>query len=325
MRTLSTRVTVLGLTVAATLATGPLRADDPLAPLIIGTPYQLVPIGSDKNPFPPLEKVAGADQSFRVRVGPPEATLSVSIIEPPERRRPPKGTVLVIHGIYARSFWMMPHARRLAKAGYRAVLVDLRGHGRSSGEMLGYGPREARDVAQVIDSLGRRGLVAGKIGVFGISYGATTSIHLAAVDPRVRAVVAVAPFNTMREAVPQFGRAMVPIVGKAISEEAYQRAIDEAGRLGGFDPDASSAAEAIKRTQAQVLLLHGTHDRVVPARNSRAIHAAAPDHSRLAMLPLLGHTTIWADPRSEVTGRAWAWFDRWLIGADAPPAPMPPN
>ena len=178
----------------------------PLATMMVSAPNRINPYVTDSNPIPPIESIAGVDQQFRVPVGPPDATLSVSVIEPKTDAPEPKGTILVIHGIYARSLWMMGPAKTLAEAGYRTVLVDLRGHGRSTGEFLTFGIQEAADLSQVIDSLEQRGLIAGKLGVYGISYGATTSIHLAGRDPRVQAVVAVAPFSTMRDEVPQFAR-----------------------------------------------------------------------------------------------------------------------
>ena len=222
--------------------------------------------------------------------------------------------MLVIHGIFARSVTMMSTAKALSQAGYRAVLVDLRGHGRSSGEYLTFGVQEAKDLSQVIDALQERGLVAGKIGVYGISYGATTSIHLAGVDPRVQAVVAVAPFSTMRDEVPHFGRTMVPGVGTAIPEETYQEAITEAGQKAGFDPDEASAVAAIQRTTAPVLIMHGTDDKVVPCWHGVRLHEAARDHSRLVLIPGIGHTGVWFDHSGEVADRACAWFDRYLAG-----------
>ena len=283
-----------------------------LAEVMVSTPNRLNPFVTETNPLPPVESVAGVDQQFQVKVGPPEASLSVSVIAPERGIEQPKGTVLVLHGIHTRSFWMLRQAKDLATAGYRAVLVDLRGHGRSTGDYLTFGLREARDLSQVIDALEQRGLVAGKIGVYGVSYGATTSIHLAGRDPRIRAVVAVAPFSTMRDEIPQYGRTMVPGVGRMISDETYQQAIDEAGRRAGFDPDRASAVEAIQQTSAQVLLIHGTSDWVVPQYHSIRLHEAARDHSELVSVPWYGHTVIWFDPTGEVAVRTAAWFDRWL-------------
>lgn len=118
-------------------------------------------------------------------VGPPTATLSVSIIEP-KGGVPPRGTILVLHGIYARSITMLPQARALAYAGYRVALVDLRGHGRSTGDYLTYGVREARDVSQVIDAIEGQQLIAGRIGVLGISYWNSVVLQQAAPDHSAR-------------------------------------------------------------------------------------------------------------------------------------------
>ena len=284
----------------------------PLAYLMVSAPNRHNLWASPNNPVPPMEEMFGiADETFQVPVGPPEATLSVSIIEPSDQVEP-KGTILVVHGILARAVTMMPIANALSDNGYRAVLVDLRGHGRSSGSHLTFGVREAADLSQVIDELQRRNLVAGSLGVHGISYGATTSIHLAARDPRIKAVVAVAPFSTVRDEIPHFGRLMVPGLGWIIPEQMYQEAIDEAGRLAEFDPDGSDAVDAIQRTSAQVLLVHGTNDWVVPHRHSIRLHDAAPNHSQLVSVPAYGHIVIWVDPTSEVAQQTVAWFDRWL-------------
>ena len=290
------------------------RGAPPLAEIMASTPNRINPLAGDANPLPPVETLLGVDRHFWVKVGPPEATLSVSMIEPKESPRPPRGTVLVLHGVLDRSAAMIPVARAMAGAGYRAVLVDLRGRGRSTGKYMTFGVQEAKDLSQVIDALEQKGLLAGNLGVYGISYGATTSIHLAAGDRRVRAVVAVEPFSAAREEVPHFARVMVPGVGLLISDAAYQQSLDEAGRIAHFDPDEADAVKAIQRTSVPVLIIHGTNDWVVPHQQSERLHAAAPDHSQLVSVPYLGHVALWVDPGGHVAQRARNWFDHWLAG-----------
>jgi pimeloyl-ACP methyl ester carboxylesterase len=258
-------------------------------------------------------EMMGIDQQFYVAVGPPMAELFVSVIEPQDRTCEPVGTILVIHGIRSRSAWMLSTARGITEAGYRAVLVDLRGHGRSTGEYLTYGVQEAKDLSKVIDELAYRGLLVGPLGVFGISYGATSSIQLAGFDSRVQAVVAVAPFSNMREEVPHYLRTAVP-GGKLVSDETFQKAIDESGRRAGFDPDFPTALQAIQETEAPVLLMHGTDDWLVPRQHSEKLHAIAPDHTELILLPREGHCSIWFDIDGDVQRATRAWFDRYLLG-----------
>ncbi|NQT38470.1 MAG: hypothetical protein HQ581_13320, partial [Planctomycetes bacterium] len=93
-----------------------------LGKAIASAPNRLNLLASDANPLPPAVCLAGVDCQFPVRVGPPEATLSVAVLDPPLEIGPPRGTILVSHGFYGQSLAMMGTARRLAEAGYRAVL-----------------------------------------------------------------------------------------------------------------------------------------------------------------------------------------------------------
>ncbi len=304
----------IGGIVASLLASVALQARgaQPLAEVIASVPNRINPWAAEDNPLPPIERLLGVDQQFSVKVGPPEASLSVSLIEPRGNLPSPRGTILVLHGVLDRSAVMIPAARGLADAGYRTVLVDLRGRGRSTGKFMTFGLQEAKDLSQVIDSLERRGLLAGSLGVYGISYGAMTSIHLAAADRRVRAVVAIEPFSTVREEVPHFARVVAPGLGLLISDKTYQESLDEAGRIADYDPDAADAVKAIQRTSAPVLIMHGTNDWVVPHEQSERLHAAAVDHSELILVPYMGHVAMWFDPGGHVKQRARDWFDRWL-------------
>jgi pimeloyl-ACP methyl ester carboxylesterase len=111
-----------------------------------------------------------AEGELLITVGPPAAALSVEIID---AAGAPRGTVFLLHGIRADKNQVRGWAGMLADAGFRAVLVDLRGHGRSTGDWLSYGVVESKDLAQVLDALVERGLVVGRVGVMGFSYGAS--------------------------------------------------------------------------------------------------------------------------------------------------------
>jgi len=264
----------------------------------------------------PSDRLAGIGvyQQLRVDVGPPAASLSVWIINPPSSRpmdgKPLRGTVLVLHGIQDNKNSMVGVGKTMAAAGYRAVLVDSRGHGRSSGQWATYGAVESHDLSQLLDALDHRGLIVGRVGAFGVSYGAATAILLAGIDPRVRAVVAVSPFATMRDEVHHYIRRFVPSI--LLSDARIDESIDAAGRLANFDPEMANPMHAIGKTKAQVLLIHGKSDRKIPYQQSEALHAAAPSHSSLIVVEGQNHDSIIADPTSPIFTDAVRWFDRWL-------------
>jgi alpha-beta hydrolase superfamily lysophospholipase len=157
-----------------------------------------------------------------IAVGPPRATLAALVVEP---KLPPRATIFVLHGIRDRKETMQHWADHLSEAGYRAVLIDSRGHGRSSGDWLTYGVQESRDLSQVVDALH----LDGPIGVMGISYGGATAIEWSAREPRVRAAVAVAPFASLRDIVPVYTPRTVPVVGWLIPHFVQMRIVDAAG------------------------------------------------------------------------------------------------
>ncbi|HKP64744.1 MAG TPA: hypothetical protein VJV78_48740 [Polyangiales bacterium] len=72
----------------------------------------------------------------------------------------PRGTIAVLHGIRASKLGELGSARAHARRGYRALILDSRGHGESSGRYLSYGVHESRDLVAVLDALQRRGLLA---------------------------------------------------------------------------------------------------------------------------------------------------------------------
>jgi len=253
----------------------------------------------------------GADRFMRVAVGPPDASIGAWIIDPPAGSAP-RGTILVLHGVADGPIWMRGKARYLAQQGYRAVLVGLRGYGESTGEFRGFGVLERRDLRQVVDALDDNGLLAGSLGAWGMSYGGAVAIEFAGDDPRVRAVVAVGAFSDMRSAVPGALKTFFPVLTWFMSDADHARIVDEAGALGGFDPDDASPLRQIKRTTAPVLVIHGEWDAIIPFEHAQRLHAAAPAHSRLIALPATGHFGSYLDFGARVQEASLEWFDRWL-------------
>jgi pimeloyl-ACP methyl ester carboxylesterase len=228
-----------------------------------------------------------------------------------------KGTIIVLHGFLADHVLVRGAAEVLADAGYRAVLLDLRGHGESTGKHITYGVLESRDMIAVTDYLQKRGLAGDSVGVYGTSLGAAIAIQWAAIDPRVKAVVAVAPFATLKDEAPHFAKTMLPLPGLFLSSNDVAIILARAGQIAHFDPNAANPLDAITRTHASILLIHGDDDAIIPSDHSRRLHAAAPG-SELVILPMHGHWAASFDWFGDVSKRGRDFFDKHL--APAPPA-----
>jgi alpha-beta hydrolase superfamily lysophospholipase len=276
------RVGALAL-VAIALLLGDIATERIGAHAIVDAPNQARPPELINRPINSAAGEQGVD------VGPPAARLAVEVVEP---KLPPRATIFVLHGIRSHKESLHHWAKHLSEAGYRAVLVDSRGHGHSTGDWLTYGVQESRDLSQLVDALH----VEGPIGVMGTSYGAATAIEWTAREPRVRATVAVAPFASLRDIVPVYTPRTIPVIGWLVPHFVQMRTVDAAGRLAGFDPDAASPRAAARDTHTPILLIHGNQDATVPPRQSELIAEGAPSVT-LARLDAQDHDHISGDPR----------------------------
>ena len=290
-------------------------------------------------------------QTFRVPVGPPQAELAVAVIEPGnyhfnyavELRHTPnrwnwlepkfewtlpdrsngaavvsaKGTLLILHGYRDAKENIAHWALCLAEAGYRCVLVDLRGHGRSTGDSIGFGAFETHDLARVLDELQKKGLASERVGLLGVSYGASMGLLLAAKDQRVGAVVALEPFSDAAKAVVEFAHGVAPQQAAKISDRDFASAVEKAARRGKFSWSDGDVLAAMKNVSVPVLFYHGAKDRWLSPDNSRILQAAAKGPSRLVILDDDDHISL-SMRLGSIAPEVRDWFDRYLAVTPAP-------
>ena len=256
---------------------------------------------------------AGAREAFAVDVR--DARIQAWVLDAAGPGKP-KGTVVLMHGLLRDSRQTLPFARALAAAGFRCLLVDLRGHGASTGKYQTYGVEEARDVAAVLDRAYAEKLIVGPLGAWGFSLGGATALQAAARDGRLKAAVSVEAFASMRDEVPRFGRILVPIFGW-VSDETYTKAINRAGQMAGFNPDDADTVAAVKRIGYPVLIIHSAGDGLVPLEAARSLRAAGRAGSELVVVSAGGHDQVEFDRTGEVAAKTVEWFVQKLNVATA--------
>jgi len=283
-------------------------------------------------------------QLWRVPVGPPKAEIAVGVLEPGDYhftykiketvspdgesgkvefnfdfkpRQPrgdslPRGTLVLLHGVMMnKESMILPWGIYFAQQGYRVVLVDLRGHGASTGKWIGFGAWEPADLMKVTDELQRRHLLAGRMGVFGVSYGAAVAIQWAARDSRAAALVALAPFSDPQRAIVSFARGYDTNVAGKLSDVTFAAAEVAAAKMAGFAWNEADVLAAAKSLRVPVLFYHGQHDDWIPPVNTEQLAAVAPMGSRRIVLPHDNHMSLMM--RVEPIGaEALAWFDERL-------------
>lgn len=159
----------------------------------------------------------------------------------------PAAAIVLVHAYGGTRDVLLPHASMLSAAGYAVLLFDERGAGHSSSASVSFGAREPLDVRGAVDYLERRADVdAARIGVLGVAMGGSVALMAAADDPRIRAVVAEAPYasldalvqDALADEVGMPGLVLRPlatwIVKRRVGVPLDDRApLDAAKRLGG--------------------------------------------------------------------------------------------
>jgi pimeloyl-ACP methyl ester carboxylesterase len=233
---------------------------------------------------PAAERGFRYDYARRIEGGEFTASFASRTAHAPVRV-PARGTVVFLHGWQMDAASMLGWAEALSERGWRGVAVDLRNAGASSRAPAGYGTREARDVAALVDALQAGGDAPAPVFLFGVSYGAATALFA---EPllrgRIAGIVAMEPFGNAADAIRDLAR-------HEHVDAGVDRAIASAGHRLGLDLGAIDTAAPLAASQTCTLLLHGARDRLVPVATARRLAAAAPA-ARYLELPDENHFTL---------------------------------
>jgi alpha-beta hydrolase superfamily lysophospholipase len=229
----------------------------------------------------------------------------------------PCRAVLLLHGQGENRSAMLPYAQLLLRHGYNALCVDHRGHGESGDEVSSYGLKEAQDVKQWVDWL-KQERSQETVYALGRSMGAAILLQSLSLKPELAAVVAEAPFSSMREMA--FDR-----VGQSVGTGSWLgrtllRPVIESGlaygrvryglNLGEATPDKSLAETGIP-----VLLIHGDKDAVIPMRHASHLLEHGEGGVELWCVPGGGHCRALARQPEEFERRVCAWFQAPTVAA----------
>jgi pimeloyl-ACP methyl ester carboxylesterase len=197
-------------------------------------------------------------------------------------------TLFLLHGYMLSKESMMAWALHLAQSGYRVVLVDLRGHGKSTGAEVAFGKYEVNDLRQVLDQLLARGECDADIGVVGFSYGATLALHWAAQDSRIRTVIGLAPYNQPAKTFERLAKALkIPITQRATQKAAILAA--ERLQLNWAD---WAGETAMRQLRVPTLLIGGGKDTVCPPEDLVRLREVAGGSVKIQMIDPADHFSL---------------------------------
>jgi hypothetical protein len=207
--------------------------------------------------------------------------------------RPPcsgRPAIVYFHGNGGHIGYRRERLARFAAEGYGVLTPEYRGYGGNPGR-----PTEAglcEDGRAALDFLGRGGIAADRLVLYGESLGAGVAVRLAA-ERRVAGLVLEAPPSCVAE-VAQCHYPFVP--ARWLVRDRFD------------------ALSAIGRVAARVLVTHGERDRVVPVRFGRALLEAASPPKEGWFAPEAGHEDL---ARFGALEAAVAFIERRVVRATA--------
>lgn len=239
----------------------------------------------------------------------------VGMLHMPDRRKGKVPAVVLFHGFTGTK--IEPHrifvkqARALAKAGIAALRFDFRGSGDSEGEFSNMTlSGELKDARAALDFIrSRPGIDKSKIGVLGLSFGGSVASLLLAEDPGICAAALWAPVGHPDQL------ARHRYTAKAARQMKQMGCVDYGGNAVGkcfFDDIGKHRPiEAIVRTNAPVLVVHGSDDQTVPVRISREYEIAMKKAHRAVVryvVPGADHTFNSLSWEVQVLALTLDWF-----------------
>lgn len=237
-----------------------------------------------------------------------------------------KGSVVLLHPWSMNGTAMMPWGLHFAAAGYQVVMPDLRSQGDSSDAPVGYGPREAGDIRELIGRLRQRGDLPAPLYLLGASYGASVALFAAPDVPDLRGVVALEPYANAAAVIRRapasdlFGHRWL---ARWLNPQRMNAAIDRASRKLGVDLDAIDLGDALSHGDRCSLILRGTRDQLT----SRDALLAASKRSPLAVyadVPGMGHMEL--PLRTDLLFQpVLAWMQALSVTPQACPGFAPPS
>ncbi len=202
--------------------------------------------------------------------------------------RAERGTVLLLHGYGVSGFEMLPWAFLLAKEGWRCVLVDLRGHGKSTGKRIYFGVQEVRDLSTLLDKLEQTSDLTKPIAVVGHSYGAALALRWRITDPRVGRVVAISPYADLSSAVLRMRQQYASWFPKSFIEAGLRKLPE----LLGVNPSDLNPSRWIQKKPETSLFIAGGADKIAPVEDIDRLYKLSGPGNQLLIIPNAAHEPL---------------------------------
>lgn len=188
----------------------------------------------------------------------------------------PKAVVIFLSGIHNPSVTaFFGHARMLLDEGYASILLEMRAHGESDGDVIALGFKEHRDTRAVVDYIRANPRYAETpIVVYGLSMGGAVAINSIGQIPDIDALISMSAYSAWDDL-------FLDNMGASGLVAAVQRPfvrLYSGIKYGWANRGINPKDEIQKLGDRPALLIHSRGDTQVPYANFERLVAHAPIH-----------------------------------------------
>lgn len=201
----------------------------------------------------------------------------------PIKNKSPSGIVILLHGMEGMdASSMLGHARFLHEAGYSALVLDMRAHGRSGGQRIGLAIEEPLDVLPALNWIQQQPEIAElPLTIIGISLGGATALRVAAMSHRVDAVISIGSFSSIDCFFHRTMALKMKIPKAFITLFSPFIHLSMATLFGDWPAKASPLNDIKKIPPRPILIIHGAADNQIPLEHAHLLAKASNEHAEL--------------------------------------------
>ena len=215
-------------------------------------------------------------------------------------QKPGAPVALLMHGYRGHAFGDFCGRFDVVRSlGFNILLIDERACGDSDGRVISFGIRERKDGLSWINYILCRFGEETEICLFGVSMGAATVMMMLGLEDlpeNVKAVVEDCGYTSPRAVI----RSVAEKNGFPV-DLMYPLCRASARVLGGFDIEAASPIDAVRKTKVPILFIHGEDDDFVPFPMCGELYEACASEKKMLTVPGAGHAKAYLQD-----GEAWS-------------------
>lgn len=221
--------------------------------------------------------------------------------------KPTETTLVVCHGWGANRSNILERTHFLRTRGdYNLFFFDFRNHGESDGGHGSLSREESGDLEAALRHLRSvHPAESARVGLYGMSMGASIGLWVAAQDEGILAVAAESPFSEMSGALTRHGRLFYgapPLLSRLTLWFVRRRL--------GYNPNDYAPIRTVKKISPRPLfILQGELDRRTPTEEGQRLFAAAGEPKTLWTVPGADHGELAEVGGREYQDRILAFFD----------------